>query len=378
MSLAESNGRNLLLGALRAVLEYVALVMGGTAALAGAARGLRILPSPVSVPGFVTSILSSLIVFLDLLTPAISLRPVLAWIATGVVLFVCGLLLRNVPDSTARLGLAVVSLVLSTSVAAIFSPAYVTVLITPVMGFVVTQAFAAFCAGCLGGIFGFFLLPQISRKSLNSSPMHWGHWVAVTAWILLFGVTWARTESIRHKLEAVKDRRLRLVYARWVPVDDGPVREEPIGPGDRNRYLTDQEIEELRAAGLTGVIHYLGGQGDGAGLRFVVIMARPDRDTVDLPKPASGDILYLQTQEGWRKFPPSAPTLPRTVRLLYFGPDAYFSLPTMRPHVDIGLGHPDPKSDPGAWSYAPADWPDNWQMLPPSLPEAEASHDAVK
>jgi len=58
---------------------------------------------------------------------------------------------------------------------------------------------------------------------------------------------------------------------------------------------------------------------------------------------------------------------------MYFGPDAYFSLPTMRPHVDIGLGHPDPKSNPGAWAYAPTDWPENWQMLPPSLPEGAPS-----
>lgn len=363
---------NLALAALRTILEYLAVVMGGTAVLVSAMRGLRIVPSPAPNAGVVVSIFSGLAVFLELLTLAWSVWPVLAWVTVALILFGCARVAKQVHDPlTARLILAGVSLFLSACAAAVFSPAFVSVLFTPALGFVVSQAFTAFCAGVMGCVFGFLLLPRVRQQPLNASPMHWGHWVAVTVWILFASFTWAHLESDRHKIEAAaKDPHLTLVYARWIPEDERPVREEPLSPAYPDRYLTDHEVEELRAAGLTGVIHGSGGQGDfpPPNVRFVVVMARPDRDTVDLPKPASGDILYLQTQEGWRRFPASAPTLQRTLRLVYFGPDAHHSVPTMRPHLDIGLGHPDPKSNPLAWFYA-VEWPENWQMLPPSLPE---------
>jgi len=350
--------------------------MGGTAVLVSALRGLRIVPSPAPNAGIVASISSGLVVFAELLTGAWSVWPVVAWGTVALILFGCARIAKRVHDPlNARLMLAGISGLLSAGVAAVFSPAFVSVLFTVALGVLVSQAFTAFCAGVMGGIFGFLLLPRIRQQALNASPMHWGHWAAVTLWILFASFTWAHLESDRHKIEAAaKDPHLYLVYARWIPEDEGAVREEPIGPAYPDRYLTDHEIEELRAAGLTGVIHGLGGQGNfpPPNIRFVVVMARPDRDTVDLPKPASGGILYLQTQEGWRRFPASAPTIARTVRLTYFAPDAYHSVPTMRPHVDIGLGHPDPKSNPLAWTYA-VEWPENWQMLPPSLPEGAPS-----
>jgi len=362
---------NLALGALRTILEYMAVVMGGTAVLVSALRGLRIVPTPAPGIGMVASVFSGVVVFAELLTGTWSVWPVLAWVTVAVLLFVCARIAKRIHDPlNARLTLASISGVLSAGVATVFSPAFVSVAFTVALGFLVSQAFTAFCAGIMGCIFGFLLLPGVRLRALNVSPMHWGHWIAATVWILFASLTWAHLESDRHKIQtAAKDPHLNLVYARWIP-DDFAVREEPISREYPDRYLTDHEIEELRAAGLTGVIHGLGGQGSSPpNVRFVVVMARPDRDTVDLPKPASGDILYLQTQEGWRRFPASAPTIARTVRLMYFGPDAYFSLPTMRPHVDIGLGHPDPKSHPGAWMYVPTDWPENWQMMPPSLPQ---------
>ena len=367
---------NLALGALRTVLEYLAVVMAGTAVLVSALRGLGIAPSPTPGAGMMASILSGLVVFAELLTGAWSVWPVVAWVTVALILFGCARVAKSIYDPlNARLMLAGTSGLLSAGVAAVFSPAFVSVLFTVALGVLVSQAFTAFCAGVMGCVFGFLLLPRVRQQPLNASPMHWGHWVAVTVWILFASFTWAHLESDRHKIEAAaKDPHLTLVYARWIPEDERPVREEPLSPAYPDRYLTDHEVEELRAAGLTGVIHGSGGQGDfpPPNVRFVVVMARPDRDTVDLPKPASGDILYLQTQEGWRRFPASAPTLQRTLRLMYFGPDAHHSVPTMRPHLDIGLGHPDPKSKPVAWFYA-VEWPENWQMLPPSLPEGEPS-----
>src|SRR5258708_34998335 len=69
-------------------------------------------------------------------------------------------------------------------------------------------------------------------------------------------------------------------------------------------------------------------------------MSRPVRETIDLPKPVSGDILCLQTEQGWKVFPPSAQTVSRTVRLTFSGPESHLNLPSTRYSVDIGLGHP--------------------------------------
>ena len=253
--------------------------MGGTVVLVSAARGLRIIPSPAPGVGMVVSIFSGLVVFAKLLTLKQSAWPVLAWVTVAVLLFVCARIAKRVHGPlNARLMLAGISGLLSAGVAAVFSPAFVSVLFTAAMGVLVSQAFTAFCAGVMGCIFGFLLLPRARLEALKTSPMHWGHWVAVALWILFASFTWVHVESDRHKIEAAaKDPHLNVVYARWIPEGEGAVREEPSGPGDTNRYLTDNEIEELRAAGLTGVIHGLGGQGNfpPPNVRFVVVMARP-------------------------------------------------------------------------------------------------------
>jgi hypothetical protein len=171
------------------------------------------------------------------------------------------------------------------------------------------------------------------------------------------------------QITAVKDPRLDLVFARWVP-GEGAVREEPLGPGVTRRYLTDQELEELRTAGFTGIVHGWGSGGGGGNpaqpkVRFVIIMSRPIQETVDLPKPASGDMLYIQTQQGWERFPRSAPTVGRTVRLMAFAPDAAWSLPTTRLHVDFGLGHGDPVPYLELFDWKPEDS----EAPLPTLPE---------
>jgi|SRR5271166_3455602 len=356
---------NLILGAVRTVLEYVAVVMGGAAALTGVARGFGIIASPAPA-GLFASVVAAVVGFVQLLPYPL---PAFAWIVAGILLFGFARWTMRVPGVAARPMLAAVSLILSALVGAVFSPAYVPVLFTAAMGYLVSQTVTAICAGVLGGIFGFFLLPQVRDRSLNTSPMLLGHWIAAGAWVLFFAIGVMQLVYTLGSIALAGEPRLSLVYARWLP-GDGAVHEEPIGPGNPNLYLTQQEIAELQAAGLTGAIRVLGRQvGSDPFVRFVVIMSRPVQETVDLPKPASGDILYIQTQQGWRKFPASAPTIRRTVRLMYFGPDKYFSLPTMRPHVDIGLGHPNPEFFPQGWMYAPSDWPASWQLDPPSLPE---------
>ena len=346
---------------IRTVMEYIAVVMGGAALLTAMVRGLGILPSPGSA-GLITSTYAALVTFLLLLQmPGLYLC---AWIAAGWLLFRCTRRTAQLPATAERTLLVAASSVISVVVAAIFTPAYVPVLFTPSLGLLVSQAFTALCAGATGAFFGLVLLPRARTLSLTTSPLRRGHWVAIGLWALLLCLGTVRLVSVRVALALVNEPQPRLIFARWEPGDE-PLRAETDGPG---LELTAQEIQELRDAGLTGVVRSLGGQGGAfPSTRFVVVMSRPVKETVDLPKAKTGDILYIQTQQGWRKFPAAAPTVRRTLRLAYFPPSQGSSLPSMRPHMDIGLGHPSPRFHPEAWAYSFSDWPDSWQVDPPSL-----------
>jgi hypothetical protein len=303
---------------------------------------------------------------------------VLSWIAAGATLFVLARKTRHLPAPVAEPVLAGGSGLLSAIVAGFFTPAYVTVLFTLPLGFLFSQMVTAACAAAMGGIFGRFLLPRVRLESLRNSPMRWGHWIALTVWILFFTTVGQQTHSAIVKLNAVDDPNLYLVMASWQPGEE-PVQEQTFIRGGPH-FLTDKEVRELQAEGLTGIV-MVGATGAGPPdrrkiirpqARFVIVMTRATRETIDLPKPQSGDILYIQTETGWKRIPASAPTVERTVRLKYFDPDAEHKLPSTRVDVDEGLGHSDSGTLP--WFITPREWaPDAWQTPLPSLtgPAAE-------
>jgi hypothetical protein len=341
--------RTRLLGAFRTVLEYVVFVMGGTAILVMFARGLGILWSfnPEFVhPGFRAAFVSGFLYFYALLVYVprvviwgVVIPQIMSWVFAGALLYVCALLLAKVSSGTLtqRIVLALISLYCSGRVIMFFSPA-----LLHDMG---SGYFTMLFAGLLGGVYGFFLFPRVRSESAQTSPMLLRHWIVASAWIVLFSANWGHTEYQRFKIHSIKDPELQLHFVKWTPAE-GDVREEAIGkfaPPAHN--LTDLEIEQLRAAGLTGILQRWGHTGNDypaptGVIRFVIVMSRPVQETIDLPKPASGDILYLQTEQGWKVFPPSAPTVTRTVRLMFSGPEPHLNIPSTRYSIDIGLGHP--------------------------------------
>jgi len=342
--------RTRLLGAVRTVLEYIVFVMGGTAILVMFARGMGILwsRSPEFVhPGFRAALVSGCMYFYALLiyVPRIVIwglvvPQVLSWVFVGVLLYLCALVLAKTSSGTLiqRIVLALISLYCSGRVIMFFSPA--------LLYDIGSIYFTMFFAGLLGGVYGFFLFPRVRTESPQTSPMLLRHWIIAGAWILLFSANWGRTEYQLIKIHSVKDPKLQLYFVKWTPAE-GEVREEPIGkPVPSAHYLTDLEIEELRAAGLTGTLQTCGHTGHEypppppETRRFVIVMARPSRETIDLPKPAFVDILYLQTDEGWKVFPPSAQTVTRTVRLALTGSESHLNMLSTHYSDDIGLGHP--------------------------------------
>jgi len=358
-----------LLGALRTVLEYVVFVMGGTAVLVMFARGLGILWSfngEFVHPGFRAAFVAGFMYFYALLVymPRVVVwgfvvPQILSWIFVAVLLHVAALLLAKASSRTLipRIVLAVISLWCSGRVIVFFSPA----LLHDLGSIYLTMFFS----GLLGGAYGFFLFPRVRNESPRTSPMRSGHWAIAGAWVLLFSANWGYSEYQLFKIHSVKDPKLQLYFVKWKPAE-GEVREEPIigEPVPSAHYLTDLEIEELRAAGLSGILQTWGHSGNDypppppGTRRFVIVMSRPSLEAIDLPKPAFVDILYLQTEQGWKVFPPSAETVPRTVRLTFSEPEPHLNIPSTRYSVDIGLGHPTdaPSSIDAAFSWLPTEF----------------------
>lgn len=353
-------------GAYRTAIAYVLIVMGGTFLLvlpaftllasvqekSYAAYHHLAQPSVVPILGF------HLKLFLRLAASFL----VLLWLFAGVLIYGCGLALQKLKvPLLARLILAAISACLS----------YIIIFLLAPTGWssLASVLFTMFGVGLLGAAFGFFVYPRICEDSFQIAPLGRGPKIVVGAWALLFVYAWGGTAYVFLKIKSTRDPQVELVFAKWKP-GEGEVQEE------RNKAINDPsfhclrdlEVEELRAAGLTGTLHGYGCSALGQGKRLVVVMARPVRETFDLPKPASGDVLYLQTQEGWRAFPPSAPTVPRTLRLAFLDPTPTNNVATTNYSLDIGLGH---AREP-AFAYAFSWVPDEFQAPVPSLPNQPA------
>ncbi len=333
-------------GAYRTAIGYVLIVMGGTFLLVMSALNLwaawqdksyghnhRNNPGVVAVFGF------NLKLFLRLVCSPF----VLLWLFAGALVYLCGLLLQKLKvPILSRLILAAVSAYLSSKIIMFVAP----------VGWpsLASVYFTFFWTGLIAAAFGFFLYPHIGEESFQTAPLGRGYKLLLTAWALLFAYAWGHTAYTLARIHATKDPEVRLVFAKWSP-EEGDLHEElnkAIDPPFH--YLTDLEIQELRAAGLTGILRGYGGSVIPAqAKRLVVIMAHPVRETVDLPKPASGDILYLQTQQGWKVFPPGSATVPRTLRLTYLDPTPMNNVATTNYSLDIGLGHP---KEPSSYAYA--------------------------
>lgn len=367
-----------LLGALRTVLEYVVFVMGGTAILVMLARGVGILWSfnPEFVhPGFRAALVAGFMHFYALVVYAprvvvwsLVVPQISSWIFVAVILYVCALLLAKTPSPVlmSRIVLGVISLYCSGRVVIFLSPA----LLHDLASIYFTMLFS----GLLGGVYGFFLFPRVRNESPHTSPMFLGHWIVAGAWIFLFSANWIHIEYQLFKIHSIKDPPLELYFVKWMP-GEGEIKEEPLGQfgklGYGAHYLKDLEIEEFRAVGLKGILKTCGYTGQAypppapETRRFVIVMSRPLRETIDLPKPAFVDIVYLQTEQGWKVFPPSAQTVPRTVRLTSSNPESNFNPLTTHYFVDIGLGHPAET----AFMNTTCSWlPEEFQAPLPSLP----------
>lgn len=260
------------------------------------------------------------------------------WLGAGALLYVCALVLQKLKiNFLSRLVMAGVSAFLSCGIIMTIAPVG-----WPSLGAVL---FTLFWTGLFAAAFGFFVFPRTCEDSFQNGPIAPWHWAIVSIWALSLIVGNSQTAYAIHKVRSLNDPAIDLVFFKWTPDTAGNGEELRVarGPYDTFPYLKDEELNQLRAAGLTGTVHPCGSNmlpGFGPHVRVVIIMSRGLRETVDLPKPAKDNILYIQTEEGWKAFPSSAPTLPRTIRLSLSEGNAHHFYPATIMTTDMGMGQP--------------------------------------
>jgi hypothetical protein len=351
-------------GAYRTALGYVLVVMAGTfllvlpmfTLLASEPDRLHAYahPSLLAVLGFHAKLLLRLVgSFL-----------VVLWLFAGVFIYVCALLLQKLKiPLLSRLILAAVSAYLSCKIVFILAPTG-----WPSLAAVY---FTMLCVGLLGAAYGFFVYPWICRQSFQTAPLGRGHRVLLSAWGLYVVSAYGYTAFAISKVRFLNDPSIDLVLFKWSP-GEGEVQEEPMGKFDTQfPQMRDLEIQELRAAGLTGILRCWGNNtlpGSSRRIRVVLVMSRGLRESIDLPKPASADILYIQTQEGWKAFPASTTTVKRTIRLSISEPNVHHTDPYTNVTTDTGLGYPDPESGVPTFYWLPEEFQSPLPSLPTQTP----------
>ncbi len=345
--------RKLHRGAFRTALEYVLFVMGGTALLITLWIALGAnwyFDSRAYIhPGFRAAIQSGAYIFLTrLVTPG-----VLIWLFVGAILYIGALILTGLIKNNIIPGLALgaISMIVSGWMMIRVPPA--------VWPSLPALYFMMLVAGLMGGSFGLFLAWRARSEAFQTSPLGWGHRIIGGVWVVALVALYGYAALATLRVRVLGDPTVEFIYMKWSPAE-GEIREVPAGPYDTTfPQLKELEIEELRAAGLTGTLMFNGNNysyGSVSRVRMVIVMSRGEHETVELRKPENGDMLYIQTEEGWKAFPPSAPTVSRTVRLTYTEANVHQTYPSTNITTDMGLDHPRQVYSTGAFSWKPEEF----------------------
>lgn len=112
------------------------------------------------------------------------------------------------------------------------------------------------------------------------------------------------------------DQNLHVIFVQW---KSGA---EPLSVKDLDALgvrieLTEKELAQLKAIGITGHLTVVGGSehGNGKLSRAVIIMQHQITDAVELLQPDRAEVIYVQDGNAWKMYPPDAPTLRRVIRL---------------------------------------------------------------
>jgi MFS family permease len=170
--------------------------------------------------------------------------------------------------------------------------------------YIAVASIAVYGGALLGVFFGAAVLPRFATVQTRERRSWW-RWAAIAtiAVLLLAGIVYPLIPDR-------DEQSLEVQIMRLVP-----------GPDElttRNTGLSEAEVGILRSLGLTGKLHgglqsYVGA-GDKAA-RVLIVVRGPLSAKVTLREPRATSVVYVQEGGHWNMYPPTAPTLRKTITL---------------------------------------------------------------
>jgi hypothetical protein len=142
----------------------------------------------------------------------------------------------------------------------------------------------------------------------------------VAARIAVFGVAaiWCfylpGVTSVVHA--RLTDQRLTVQVVRWKKSQQVLTVSDVLQA--TNAALTTADLEQFRKLKLNGTIENAGrlvSGTAGAESHALIVLDHPVLSRAELPEPDAVTVVYIQRQDGWQKYPATAPTLKRTISL---------------------------------------------------------------
>jgi hypothetical protein len=114
----------------------------------------------------------------------------------------------------------------------------------------------------------------------------------------------------------LEDQQLEIIFVEWIP-SSAPLFFEPLKFGERIYGINQEELEVLKAAGLSGKLKYVSGSitGKGKPWRVVIVAEHQISESVRLDQPKNTSVIYVQRGNSWRSYPEKFPTIGRAIEL---------------------------------------------------------------
>jgi hypothetical protein len=115
------------------------------------------------------------------------------------------------------------------------------------------------------------------------------------------------------------NQKLEVVTVEWTPSSE-PLTDSNVPKLDlsNDSELSNEDVALLKSLGLTGRLDYRGSMAIGSRgkpARVLIVIQHQVKEPVKLKQPNGVDIIYVQSEDGWKMYPPAAPTLERYIRI---------------------------------------------------------------
>lgn len=154
-----------------------------------------------------------------------------------------------------------------------------------------------------GGASGMIVATLYREKTRRRAAL-----IAIPVILFLSASAWALSRSVG----VFGEQQLELLVIKWQPGPKPLTSMEVLGVG-----ISKTDLERLQAIGLTGEVMYAGSSKHGQGrvARAIIVTQGPLSEPVDLPQPDGSELIYVQGERGWRRYPPDARTSQKQIRL---------------------------------------------------------------